>query len=127
MSDPTTPAPAKKWPFPLPDRNVLAGGLSSLAAWAILAAVSTFLHFDLAAWLQPYVTLLASFFAINPPPSAQGGLAIVIGLAIAYFVPPSETQIIKRVNDRIIALARGSAVSPASPVEPPPVSVTTKS
>lgn len=124
MSDPNAslPPPTPKPFFRLPDASVLAGGLAGLVAWGLLAAISAIFHFDLGAYLQPYVVIVWSMLpapmSLSPPPSAQGAIAILIGFAITYLVPDREKDIVKKVDDRIIALARQSPLSPASAVDP---------
>lgn len=116
MTDTNNQAPKPKF-FQLPDRSVLTGGLAGLIAWALLAAFSAIFHFDLGAYLQPYVTALWSVaFANAPAPSAQGAIAIIIGFAITYLVPDSDKNLVKKVDDRIIALARSDPDSPATPI-----------
>lgn len=96
--------PAQPW-FAKIDRKIWAGGVGGILAWALLAASSAWLHFDLAAYLQPYVTTFAAVFGIVPAPSAQGGLAILIGSGIAYFVPMAYRDVYARLNSAIIARA----------------------
>lgn len=98
----TRPALPSPWK---PDRKLWAGGLGAVIAWALLAACSTWLHYDIGQNFQPAVTQIASALAISPAPSVQGLLAIIIGSGIAYLVPPAYSDVYKRVNDRIIALA----------------------
>jgi uncharacterized membrane protein YjjB (DUF3815 family) len=74
----------------IPDRKFLAGGASGVIAWAL----STFLGLDAELSMQ---------------------IAAAAAAAVAYFVPPSVGDIIKRVDDTIIGLARRSPDSPASP------------
>lgn len=82
-----------KW---LPDQKVLAGGLSGIGAWLIILALQ---HFGVAV-----------------PPDAQAQIAGLFGLVIAYAVPPAKRDIIKRLNDGIIAAA---GANPNVPVTPP--------
>lgn len=74
----------------IPDRKYLAGGLSGIIAWG-----------------------LSTWAGLDPEVSMQ--IAAAIAAAVAYFVPPSVGDIIKRVDDTIIGLARQSPDSPASP------------
>lgn len=107
------------------DRKVWAGGLASIAAWGLLAgisAASTKLGhpFDLGAFVQPLIHQLWPLVAgASPEPSAQGLLAILIGQALAWALPPSEWDIVKRLNDRLVALAQKSPDVQVSPVLPP--------
>jgi len=109
---PAPELPKQPW-FTKIDRKVWAGGVGGLLSWALLAGCSAWLGIDLAAYLQPYVTIVASIFGIVPAPSAQGGLAILFGFGIAYLVPAAYADIYKRINNRIVAQA---VVDPASPV-----------
>jgi hypothetical protein len=76
-----------KW---IPDRKFLSGGIGGILAWA-----------------------LATYLGMDQEIATQIGAAV--GAAIAYLVPPSVKDIIKRVDDTIIGLARQSPDSPASP------------
>lgn len=113
MSDqPISPPPlTQTW---VPDRKLLAGGAGAVLAWAIFAAASTWLHIDVGNLIQPYVTIIATFMGIVPPPSAQGFIAILIGMGIAYALPTRYKDIYKRLNDKVIALAVADPKSPTS-------------
>lgn len=74
----------------IPDRKWLSGGTAGIVAWA-----------------------LAAFLGMDQDIATQIGAAV--GALVAYFVPPSIKDIIKRVDDTIIGLARQSPDSPASP------------
>lgn len=89
----------------LPSRKIISGGVGGILAWGLFAACSSWLHFDLATYVQPYVTAGFAIFGVVPAPSAQGGLAILIGGAIAYYTPPSARDIYLKLNNRLIALA----------------------
>ena len=75
-----------KW---IPDRKYLSGGLSGVIAWA-----------------------LATFAGLDGELSLQ--IAGAVAAAVAYFVPPSVGDIIRRVDDPTIVLARKPPDSPAS-------------
>src|SRR5689334_16402054 len=94
------------------DRKVYASGVGGVLAWLLLAGISTWAHFDLAAWAQPYINLVATGMGINPPPSAQGLLAIAIGTIIGYVVPAAYSDIYRRINTRIIAEAIADGSTP---------------
>lgn len=83
-----------KW---FPDRKVLAGGVAGLAAWAIMLALG-------AAGLQV-------------PAETQALLVTIISTAMGYLVPPAERDIVKRLNDQLVAIA---AADPTIPVTAPP-------
>lgn len=74
----------------LPDRKWLASGISGVLAWGI-------------------VTYLGLGEELATP------LVGAVMAAVHYFVPPSITDIIKRVDDTVIDFARSSPDSPASP------------
>ena len=103
---PTTPPPLT--PTWVPTRKVLAGGIGGILAWALFAGISAWFHVDPAAFLQPYVTAIAAAAGISPAPSAQGGVAIVLGWGIAYIIPTAYKDIERRWNDRVIAFAAKS-------------------
>lgn len=107
------------------DRKVWAGGLASIAAWAILAGISAGTAklghpFDLGTWVQPLIHSVWPLVAgQTAEPSAQGLLAILLGQGVAWLLPPSEWDIVKRLNDRLVALAQKSPDVPVSAVLPP--------
>ena len=76
-----------KW---LPDRKWLASGVAGILTWALVA-----------------------FAGLD----AEVATAVVGGVMalVHYFVPPSVKDVIKRVDDTIIGLARSDPESPASP------------
>lgn len=74
----------------LPDRKWLASGVSGVLTWAI-------------------VTYAGLGEEVATP------LVGAVMAAVHYFVPPSVTDIIKRVDDQVIKFARQSPDSPASP------------
>ena len=82
----------------LPDRKVLAGGVAAVGAWAI--------------------ALAAARYGYPIDPSLMPGLVILIGYAISYFVPPSQQDILKRLNDELVKLAQDD---PNIPVTKPVV------
>ena len=96
-----------------PDRKVWASALAGALSWILLAILA---HFGVN--LQP---ALDSIFALigQPAPAVQPLIAGFVAVAIAYFVPPTMTDVIKRVSDTVIEVARASDASPASPVRPP--------
>lgn len=85
----------KKW---LPDRKWLASGVSGVLTFILLTLFSDALGLDPAA-----ATEIAS------------GITGLVMAAVHYFVPPSVKDVIKRVDDTIIDLARKDPDSPASP------------
>jgi len=84
---------ANKW---IPDRKWLASGITGILTWAIVTFVATDLD----------------------PTLATSAVGVVMGL-VFYFVPPSISDVVKRVDEKIIELAGGSAPVPApDPVDP---------
>jgi len=95
----------------MPDRKIAAGGLAGLAAFAITATAAHF-GYD----LQPMAD------AIFPPPGTVSVLAVLtggIGALIAYVTPPADKDIVKRLNDRLVAMAQADPNIPVSPPLPP--------
>lgn len=82
------------------DRPTMYGGLAGLITAAIALAAKTFFGFDIPA---EYMTFIP----------------VVIGYLITWFVPPTVQDVIKNVDDKIIAIARASDMSPASEKEKP--------
>lgn len=78
-----------------PDRKVLAGGVSGVAAWG--------------------VTQVAVHYGIPITPEMQGYIAAGFGWLMAYLVPVAQRDIVKRLNDELVAIA---AKDPAIPVSP---------
>ncbi|KAH0536135.1 hypothetical protein GP486_008905 [Trichoglossum hirsutum] len=126
------PAPTPSNPWTWPSNKVLAGGIGGVLAWAIFAAMSTYLHIDPTSFLQPYVSALFIAMGVNPPPSAQGGVAIILGQVVAYFTPLAYRDIRARLNNTLIAFAAKDKDAPnvsiqgilqetASPPSPPVV------
>jgi hypothetical protein len=83
----------------IPDRKIWAGGLSGIAAWAVLQVLA---HYN--------VTLP------NPPFSPEG-LAAVIGWIASYLIPPSMQDKVKRLNDDVVNFAKNSPEAPAEAKE----------
>lgn len=111
-------APVTASPPPLiPDRKVWGAGLAGVASAVLLSLLHRYTGFD----LQP---TLNSLFALigTPAPDAQLTLAGIISWAVAYYLPPAQRDIVKRLNDEIVAIA---ARDPASPVSPRTVTVIT--
>ena len=92
MSDPVTQV---TWP---PDRKIWAGGLSGL-----IVAVIVF---------------TAGHFGYTIPPDLQAVIPVLFGYIVSYLMPPSMQDVIKRVDDTVIAIARASNESPASAKAP---------
>lgn len=69
----------------LPDRKILVGGLASLLAWVL-------------------VLCAAKLGFVLPLEQATALVAAVYGI-VAYLVPPSVADVVKRVDETIIRLA----------------------
>lgn len=65
----------------MPDRKVLAGGLTGLAVWLL--------------------SLVAEFYGIAVSSDVLGILIALISPMVAYLVPPSVADIAKRLDDDI--------------------------
>lgn len=84
----------------IPDRKVLAGGLASVIAWAIILA--------------------AGRAGLPVTPDLQPLLVTAVGMAFGYLVPPSKQDILKRLNDDLVRIAQND---PNIPVTKPAVPV----
>lgn len=80
-----------------PDRKVLAGGVGGIATWGVMQVA---LHYG---------------FAITPDMQAliSGG----VGWLLAYLIPPAQRDILRRMNDQLVAIA---AADPSIPVTKKP-------
>ena len=84
-----------KW---FPDQKVLAGGLGGVTAWGVV--------------------LLLTQFGVTVPPGLEATIPLFVALAVKYLVPASDADIIKRVNDRIVAMASADPENPTTAVPP---------
>lgn len=78
----------------IPDAKVLAGGIAGVLAWM--------------------ATIGLASAGVEIPAETVGALVAAVMALVAYLVPPSTRDIIKRVDDTIIDLARQSPDSPAT-------------
>lgn len=78
----------------LPDRKVLAGGVAGLVTWGL--------------------TLIAQHYGIVLTPDIQSFLVGGVGWAIAYLVPPSKHDILKRLDNDLVAMAAQDPNVPVS-------------
>lgn len=78
-----------------PDRKVLAGGLAGVITWGI--------------------TVLAARYGVVLPPELETLIVGGVGWLIAYLVPPSRMDIVKRLDEGLVAMA---AENPKVPVRP---------
>lgn len=82
-----------------PDAKWLAGGIGGVATWGIL--------------------LLLTQLGITVPPGLEAVIPVLVTMVTHYLLPAADQDIIKRVNDRIVAMA---AADPTNPVaKQPPV------
>lgn len=94
----STPATtALSWP---PDRKIWASGLGAVAMALLVSAAKHYLNWDI-------------------PPDVQTSIVVLTTSLIAYLVPPSMRDVIKRVDDTVIEIARASDESTASEKAPP--------
>lgn len=84
----------------IPPRNIWAGGIAGILTWIICQLLSHFTGFVI-------------------PPDLQGYLAGAVGAGIAWIVPPSAKDLVKRLNDEIVHLAQRDPESNVSYVLPP--------
>jgi hypothetical protein len=87
------PAAAPMWWFP--DRKVIATGLTGIASWLILTVLA---HYGINLPVDPTV------------------LSSILGWLAGYIIPPSQQDIVRRLNDKIVAIA---AADPSIPVSGP--------
>lgn len=80
----------------IPDRKVLAGGVTSVAAWG--------------------VTQVAVHYGIPITPEMQGYIAAALGWLVAYLVPVAQRDVLRHLNDELVAIAQKD---PSIPVTPP--------
>ena len=80
----------------LPDRKVLAGGFSGLLTYVLCIIIQK-----------------ATGYAV--PPDMQTLLTGGIGWAVAYVTPLSARDIVKRLNDELVAMAAADPTIPVSP------------
>lgn len=79
-----------------PDQKWLAGGLGGVTTWAVL--------------------LLLNQFGIAVPPGLEAVIPALVTMIVHYAVPAADQDIVKRLNDRIVAMA---AADPENPVSKP--------
>ena len=78
----------------VPDRKIMASGLAGILAWAVMQALA---------------------FSGHPMPAeAQALLVTLITTAMGYIVPPSQRDIVKRLNDELVAVAAADPTIPVS-------------
>jgi hypothetical protein len=75
-----------------PDRKVLSGGVAGVVTWLILLALG--------------------YFNIDVPADVQATLPLIIGYVISYAVPPADQDIVKRLNDDLVNMAKADPSVP---------------
>lgn len=79
----------------LPDRKVLAGGISGLIAWALI--------------------FVAGRYGVTVDVTLQPAIVGAVTVLMSYIVPPSQRDIIKRLNDQLVQMAADDPNIPVSP------------
>lgn len=79
-----------------PDSKWLAGGIGGVTTWGVL--------------------LLLNQFGVTPPPGLEAVIPVLVTMAVHYIVPAADQDIVKRLNDRLVAMA---AADPENPVTKP--------
>lgn len=82
-----------KW---FPDRKVWAGGLFSVLAFFVILGLNSY--------MDAGIPFEATFF-----------VALGFGKAAEYFLPPSLNDVLKRLDNDVVAIAGASPESPVSP------------
>lgn len=78
-----------------PDRKVLAGGIAGVATWA-------------AVWI-------AARFGYVVDPALATALVPLVSSVIGYITPPSQRDIIRRLNDQLVQMAADDPNIPVTP------------
>ena len=93
-----------KW---VPDQKWLAGGIGGVATWGVL--------------------LLMQQLGVTVPSGLEAVIPTLVTMLVHYAVPAADQDVIKRLNDRIVAMAAADPTSEvnaaakaavAVPVEP---------
>ncbi len=88
-------APKFLW---IPDRKVLAAGISGVLAWLLLTLATPILN----------------KYGIWPPPGTQEQLAGLIALLMAWLVPPADKDIVDRIDNRLVSMAQADKTNPTT-------------
>lgn len=96
------PAPTTTWP---PDRKLIAGGLGAVVSWGILYA--------------------AGRMGWDIPEEIKTAIPGVVAVALVYLVPPSLYDVVKRVNNMVVAVAARDPNNSTRAVVIPPSAPTT--
>lgn len=76
----------------LPDRKIVAGGVAGIVAWGIAAGLK--------------------HYGVELDANAQTMLVGLVTGLIAYVVPPSQRDILKRLDDNLVQIAQNSDAYP---------------
>lgn len=87
-----------------PDRKVWAGGIAAVLAWFIIGALEKYGHVTLTPDMRTMITGM-------------------VATAISYIVPPTTRDIIKRLDDNLVAIAMADPKIPVTGI--PPAAVNT--
>lgn len=96
MTVPATPVTVSPTPTFPPDRKVWSGGLAGILTWLIIFGLGK--------------------AGVPLDPTLQSGLALVVGYAVSYFVPPSLRDVVSRVNNDIVKIANADQSNPTTAV-----------
>lgn len=78
----------------LPDRKILASGVAGVGAWALM--------------------IIAARYGYPLDPGLMPALVALVSTAIGYLVPPSQQDILKRLNDDLVRIAQDDPKIPVS-------------
>jgi hypothetical protein len=96
MTDEAAPTPNVTWP---PDRKFIAGGIGAAVSWLVVYA--------------------AGYFGWVVPTEIQTAIPGVVAMALVYWVPPSMYDVVKRVNNLVVAMATRDMSNPTRAVPVP--------
>lgn len=132
MTDTPTPTPGAPTTYNswIPDVKSSTFFVSTFASGILLAGVSSWFHFDLAAWMQPTINASCDLLGIKPAPGAQFVLALIMGGAVTWFKKTPYRDIVKHItpallfrasrDSNVIAVAPGPTPTSVQVVTPPP-------
>ncbi len=69
----------------IPSRKIVAGGVSGILAWAILSGLG--------------------YYNVPVPEEWQALLPTILATIVSYIVPPATQDVIRRIDDKLIAIA----------------------
>lgn len=80
----------------IPSRKVLSGGVAGVVSWAVLTGLG--------------------YFNVPIPLEMQVYLPALLTTLVSYLVPPAQQDIIRRLDDRLVAIAGKDPNSDVSPL-----------